>query len=465
MEMTTQPASFRERRFYRIRSCSLITTKGKGAQSEETPDAFEGVEDVLCRLAQTHPTQTPERWELITQKLNRAMRNKKISAQPMKDIFAKEGLCIPQCWVAEKTQAEKDRALARGQKSAEKKKGALGRTLFGKQKTVAAAVAGSDRNRTGEAQAVGEVKADEANEADTETESDEDVADHPAARTEGGASVYKYKALSKYEVFSFMRRVHDRAGAAIIETEEAVEDMREAKKMVDMLYEHLPVQTVKEISQQNRINANLMQDSVAYGEIDISHFLKVMVKLKRIHGNMMSAGGSFWDLGSGVGKCVIAAAMMHNWEPITSFSHICFQRKKSCYGVECLEDLRAAARPTLERWRKEEVLKLNSVKAKIRVDFINADAMNQKGWVAEATLLFVHTNFSAKDIIEIKTKADGMKVRTVKKSTGSCPAILCAERTLRRRSSVGNITSRYEFVIRMCTVVGKIESPEVQKDS
>lgn len=39
-----------------------------------------------------------------------------------------------------------------------------------------------------------------------------------------------------------------------------------------------------------------------------------MVKLKRIHGHMMSTGGSFWDLGSGVGKCVIAAAMMHNWE-------------------------------------------------------------------------------------------------------------------------------------------------------
>lgn len=38
------------------------------------------------------------------------------------------------------------------------------------------------------------------------------------------------------------------------------------------------------------------------------------MKLKRIHGHMMSAGGSFWDLGAGVGKLVIAAAMMHNFE-------------------------------------------------------------------------------------------------------------------------------------------------------
>lgn len=44
---------------------------------------------------------------------------------------------------------------------------------------------------------------------------------------------------------------------------------------------------------------------------------QVMVKLKRIHGHMMSIGGSFWDLGAGSGKLVIAAAMMHNFEVST----------------------------------------------------------------------------------------------------------------------------------------------------
>lgn len=42
------------------------------------------------------------------------------------------------------------------------------------------------------------------------------------------------------------------------------------------------------------------------------------MKLKRIHGHMMSIGGSFWDLGAGAGKLVIAAAMMHNFEVSTS---------------------------------------------------------------------------------------------------------------------------------------------------
>lgn len=38
------------------------------------------------------------------------------------------------------------------------------------------------------------------------------------------------------------------------------------------------------------------------------------MKLKRVHGHMSSVGGSFWDLGAGVGKLVIAASMMHNFE-------------------------------------------------------------------------------------------------------------------------------------------------------
>lgn len=41
---------------------------------------------------------------------------------------------------------------------------------------------------------------------------------------------------------------------------------------------------------------------------------QVLLKLKRIHGHMMRPGGSFWDLGSGVGKLVIAAAAMHDFE-------------------------------------------------------------------------------------------------------------------------------------------------------
>lgn len=55
-----------------------------------------------------------------------------------------------------------------------------------------------------------------------------------------------------------------------------------------------------------------------------------MVKLKRIHGHMMSVGGSFWDLGAGSGKLVIAAAMMHNFEVSQAWVSRIDRAKRCC---------------------------------------------------------------------------------------------------------------------------------------
>lgn len=338
------------------------------------------------------------------------MKKKKIPAQPIKALFSREGLCIPQCWVAEKAQAEKDKALARARRKEEKgEEGGFGLSLFGKKK--AAAVAADKKQRGKAAEEVGIDDSDEAGETDTELESDDDedaAAEEPAGAQEGEDPDFKYQPLSKYEVFSFMRRVHDRSSSRVVEGEDAVEDMERAEKMVGVLYEQLPAQTLKQMSQQNRIKANLWQDSLVYGETEVPEFLEViiesfyvdcamisiastvqlgtetfiskaafgaatprisgeschrlwcpnlilrkiirvffswinepslplqirchakeefnaqpsllgilhqvLVKLKRIHGHMMSTGGSFWDLGAGSGKLVIAAAMMHNFE-------------------------------------------------------------------------------------------------------------------------------------------------------
>lgn len=57
-----------------------------------------------------------------------------------------------------------------------------------------------------------------------------------------------------------------------------------------------------------------------------------------------------------------------------------------------------------------KVQKLKAAKASIRVDFIFADAMKQQGWVKEATLLLVHTNLSATNLRELRTRAGGMQV-------------------------------------------------------
>lgn len=245
---------------------------------EEDDDAVEGVEDIVCRLAQAHPTQSPKRWESITQKLNRTMKKKRISGQPLKALLAKEGLCIPQRWVVEKEQAERDRARARLQLAEEKPEDAFSSSLFGKKKTPAAAPA--DKKQAGETAEGGIDDSDEAGETDTEFESDGEegaAADKLAGSEEGQESGYKRCSLSKYEVFSLMRRVHDRAGAGVAEAEDVVEEMERAEKIISLLYEHLSAQTLKEMSQQSRIKSNLRQDSLVYGEIDLLQFLKVNI--------------------------------------------------------------------------------------------------------------------------------------------------------------------------------------------
>lgn len=255
-----------------------MTRKQKAAPEDEDSEVGEGVDEVICRLAQAHPTQTPKRWELITQKLNRAMKKKRIPAQPIKALFAKEGLCIPQCWVAEKAKAEKERVLARARKIEESgEEGGFGFSLFGKKK--ATAVVAADKKQPGKApEEVEKGDSDEAGESDTELESDEDegaAAEEPAGAEGGDGGSFKYRPLSKYEVFSFMRRVHDRSSSRVTEGEDAVEDMERAEKMVSVLYEQLPAQNLKQISQENRIKAGLWQDSLAYGETEVSTFVKV----------------------------------------------------------------------------------------------------------------------------------------------------------------------------------------------
>lgn len=193
------------------------------------------------------------------------MRKKKIPAQPLKALIAKEGLCIPQCWEVEKVQRARNKELARAKKLADANvKGSFASSLFGRKKVA-----------TGVGQKGTDAGA-EVDDLDTDLDSDlgEDTAtgDPDAGDDEPG---YSYERLSKYEVFSYMRRVHDDVGVGVVETEEAVENTELVEKVVDILYEHLPAHTSAAKSQQNRIKAGLGQDSLVYGEIEISHFSKV----------------------------------------------------------------------------------------------------------------------------------------------------------------------------------------------
>lgn len=241
-------------------------------REEEAEQAAEGIDEILCRLAQANAPGTTKRWGQITKKLNRTMRQKKIPAGPLKALLAHEGVTMPQCWVDENAANVAKREQVVESTLSQKMAVFGGKSMFGKSK--------ADIDDETPA-----VVNQEAGESDTEPESDIEDEENPAGSSpiggEGGRGVgeneqdFVYQPLTKHEVFSYMRRLHSRMGPRVLEAEGAVETMNETLTLVNHLYDDLPAAIVKGVSQDNRISAGLKHDSLVYGELEVASFVKV----------------------------------------------------------------------------------------------------------------------------------------------------------------------------------------------
>jgi len=115
-------------------------------------------------------------------------------------------------------------------------------------------------------------------------------------------------------------------------------------KSLQPLYEELvstfPSGTGKAISKKEREEKKLLQTNLVYGEISFEALGITFEKIKKRYGRpnigssgpsgfMQTRGGFFYDLGSGTGKPVIAAAVLHNFDV--------------CVGIEILEGLHTAS--------------------------------------------------------------------------------------------------------------------------
>ena len=99
-----------------------------------------------------------------------------------------------------------------------------------------------------------------------------------------------------------------------------------------------------------RNDRNLDATTLIYGEISFDSYARTFEKIKRVYGlpnahhngpngMMQSPGGNFIDLGSGSGKAVIAAALLH---PFTS-----------CRGIEVLEGLYTLSNEIASAYEKD----------------------------------------------------------------------------------------------------------------
>eukprot|EP01041_Mallomonas_annulata_P007443 gene7443-15223_t len=112
--------------------------------------------------------------------------------------------------------------------------------------------------------------------------------------------------------------------------------VKASQAIYDDLVSSFPTSVGKASSKKEREDLKLNSSTLVYGEISFEAFGITFEKIKKIYGRpnvgssgpngfMQTRGGIFYDLGSGTGKPVVAAAILNNFD--------------ICYGIEILEGL------------------------------------------------------------------------------------------------------------------------------
>ncbi len=176
-----------------------------------------------------------------------------------------------------------------------------------------------------------------------------------------------------------------------------LEHLRLCKRHFERLTKDHDVMIGKALSKRQRENEKLTAVHLAYSEIRFETFAVVLKKIRSKYNGLLKPGGNFYDLGSGLGKPVFAALMMHEWG--------------RCTGIEVLDMLHDGARELLDLWdrTKDSLLWLTEGQRQTRVDLVNEDFLAKEFSLADAELVFMNsTCFDEEMLLKIAHKADKM---------------------------------------------------------
>jgi len=141
------------------------------------------------------------------------------------------------------------------------------------------------------------------------------------------------------------------------------EDWR--KELFQSVYSEISTATAKNASIEEREQMErkgyVCDRSLLYGEIEFSALETAFVIIRERGGGLKGEGSTFVDLGSGSGKAVIAAALLHNFN--------------KCVGLEILKKLHELAMSASMKW---ELLKLSTPtlsKTTSNLQFIHGDML------------------------------------------------------------------------------------------
>lgn len=129
----------------------------------------------------------------------------------------------------------------------------------------------------------------------------------------------------------------------------------------------------KRVSQQERNDRCLLDESYSYGEISQETFATIFFRHQRLYGYHQDA--TFCDLGSGVGTLVYTAAI------IGSF--------KKCLGIENIRSLHIRAEKRLPRWNKLIQVNQDEDLKNVDFEFRCKDMFHDDTWVSYS-FIFLH---------------------------------------------------------------------------
>ena len=102
------------------------------------------------------------------------------------------------------------------------------------------------------------------------------------------------------------------------------EDEFNQQFIFDELFEEMPFDYCRQVSEAQRLKCNLISSALAYGEITLGALRQLFI-LMYSRGFSPLFGGKLATIGSGVGKTLIASILLHDF--------------RSCVGIEILSDL------------------------------------------------------------------------------------------------------------------------------
>jgi SAM-dependent methyltransferase len=154
---------------------------------------------------------------------------------------------------------------------------------------------------------------------------------------------------------------------------------------LNSLYEEYSFVTAKDASLTDDLRLEReesQQDSLVYGEIELSGFIKLLRSLPT------STNDIFYDLGSGSGRAVFAARFAQDYQ--------------KCIGIELLSNLNDLAQSVMSLYKFQYQSKLRHT----QVSFVYSDLLDYDWWTDGTVVYLPNLLFDAELMEQIAVKAN-----------------------------------------------------------